>query len=421
MIILYTLIQLILLPILFLPLATIVLLIPKYRLRTLHRLGIGLKKEKQKTTQKTIWIHALSVGEVTSALPLISGLRKEMPDAVLVFSAATRAGAELAEKILHNKVDRFIPFPFDILPVVLRFIAVIQPDLFILVETDFWPGILSSLKQRNIPALLVNGRISEKSMESYQRFPFFFTPLFASFHTLSMQTEKDKDNLIALGVDHRQIETLGNLKYDTALYSASSKNQPISFSLPDHGQLFVAGSTHEGEEEILLQSYLQLKKTYPLSYMVIAPRNISRGKEIQDLAATFNLQANCRSLINAGGKDLFILDTIGELNRIYSHADIAFVGGSLVAKGGHNPIEPAIFAVPVLFGSHMEDFLEISEQLLQSGGGIMIHDSDDLSSTLHTLLQETSLLLEKGRAAQTFIKSQQGVIKRHLTLIKEML
>jgi 3-deoxy-D-manno-octulosonic-acid transferase len=297
----------------------------------------------------------------------------------------------------------------------------IQPDLFILVETDFWPGILSSLNQQNIPSLLVNGRISEKSMQSYQRFSFFFKPLFASFHTLSMQTEKDKDNLIALGVDHKQIETLGNLKYDTALYSASLRNQPISFNLPTHEHLLVAGSTHEGEEEILLQSYKELKKKYPGSYMIIAPRNIDRGKEIQSLAATLHLQANCRSQINAGGRDLLVLDTIGELSSVYSHADIAFVGGSLVDQGGHNPIEPAIFAVPVLFGPHMEDFSEISAELIQAGGAIMVRDNNEFTATLHKLFKESTLLLETGNAAQTFIISQQGVIKRHLTLIKEML
>lgn len=421
MIILYNILQLIVLPFLFLPLATVALLILKYRMRTLRRLGIGLKAGKKNKNRKTIWIHALSVGEVTSALPLISGLRKEIPNVELVFSTATRAGSEVAEKLLHDKVDRFIPFPFDIFPVIKRFVGIVQPDLFILVETDFWPGILSALKQQKIPSLLVNGRISEKSMQSYGRFSFFFKPLFASFQTLSMQTEKDKDNLIALGIDHRQIETLGNLKYDTALYSTSSQNQPISFSLPPHEQLLVAGSTHEGEEEILLQSYKELKEKHPGSYMIIAPRDIHRGKAIQTLAATFNFQANCRSQINAGGKDILILDTIGELNHVYSHADMAFVGGSLVAQGGHNPIEPAIFAVPVLFGPHMEDFSEISDQLIEAGGAIMVRDNNELSTTLHNLLTKTTLRQETGDAARTFILSRQGVIKRHLNLIEEML
>ncbi|HID01899.1 MAG TPA: hypothetical protein EYP18_01615 [Desulfobacterales bacterium] len=421
MITLYTLLQLILLPFLFLPLTAIVLLVPKYRVRTLRRLGIGLKKTNQTERGKTIWIHALSVGEVTSALPLISGLRKEMPEVRLVFSASSRAGAVVAENILHGKIDFFIPFPFDFIPVIKRFIHVVQPDLFIQVETDFWPGILSVLKQKNIPSLLVNGRISEKSMRSYKRYPFIFKPLFASFHTLSMQNEKDKNNMISLGVAPEQIKTLGNLKYDTALYSTSSRNQPLPYSLPKYKQLFVAGSTHPGEEEIILQSYKQLKEKYPDLYLIIAPRKIERGKEIQALAAEKNLQANCRSQINAGGRDLFILDCIGELNPTYSHAQYAFVGGSLVKRGGHNPIEPAIFAVPVLFGPHMDDFLEISKQLLDAGGAIMVHEHNTLTAVLEKLITNETFSQETGNAAQSFIHSQQGVIKRHLQLISELL
>ncbi len=421
MIILYNILQILLLPVLFLPLTVLILLTPKYRLRTLQRLGIGLEAGTGRQEKKTIWIHATSVGEVTSALPLVSGLHQEMPWVKLVFSASSKTGAEVAKKLLHEQVDHFIPFPLDILPVINRFLRLIQPDLFILVETDFWPNIVARLKRQQIPTLLVNGRISAKSMRSYQRFSFFFRPLFAGFHTLSMQTEKDRQNLITLGVPQEQIQTLGNLKYDTALYSASEKNQPISFNLPAHQLLFVAGSTHEGEEKILLQSYLQLKKEYPKLYLVIAPRDISKGKAIQALAATMDLKANCRSQINGGGKDLFILDTIGELNSIYSHADFAFVGGSLVEKGGHNPIEPAIFSIPVLYGPHMEDFSEISDALLLAKGSIMVRDQKGLTENLFVLLNDAQLLKKTGNAAGNCITEQQGVIERHIRLINEML
>ncbi len=421
MIILYNILQILLLPVLLLPLTALILLTPKYRIRTLQRLGFGLEVATGKKEKKTIWIHATSVGEVTSALPLVSGIHQEMPEVHLVFSASSRTGAEVARKLLHEKVDQFIPFPLDVLPVINRFLRLIQPDLFILVETDFWPNIVARLKQQQVPTLLVNGRISDKSMRSYQRFSFFFRPLFTSFHTLSMQTEKDRQKLIKLGVAGDQIQTLGNLKYDTALYSTSEKNQPISFNLPGHQHLFVAGSTHAGEEEILLQSYLQLKKESPGLYLVIAPRDISQGKAIHNLATTMNLEANCRSQINAGGKDLFILDTIGELNSIYSHADFAFVGGSLVDKGGHNPIEPAIFSIPVFYGPHMEDFSEISDALLQANGSIMVRDQKSLTENVSVLLKDAQLQQKIGDAAGNCIIQQQGVIERHLRLIKEML
>ncbi len=421
MIFFYTLFQLFLLPFFFLPLLLVVLFVPKYRIRTLRRLGFGLQHTEIKRNGKTIWIHALSVGEVSSALPLISGLRKEMPDVKICFSSTTQAGANLAEKLFHNKVDSFIPFPLDFLPIVKRFIRVVRPDLFILVETDFWPGILSSLQQKGIPSLLVNGRISEKSMRSYMRFPFFFKPLFASFQTLSVQNEKDKENLINLGITHNQIETLGNLKYDTSLHSSFTLHQPLSFTLPDHSKLFVAGSTHGGEDEVILKSYRQIKEQHPGVYLVIAPRDIQRGKKIQATAADMGLQANCRSQINAGGRDLFILDTIGELTPTYSHASCAFVGGSLVKRGGHNPIEPAVFAVPVIFGPHMDDFWEISRQLIQTGGAIKVDNGDELITTMTQLFTDDTHRLKTGKAAQAFVQSQQGVVQRHLRLIQCML
>ena len=421
MIILYNILQIILLPVLFIPLTIFVLLTPRYRSQALARLGIGLKSEAADNKGKTIWIHALSVGEVTSALPLISGLRKNIPDIRLVFSATSKAGAATAEKLLHDKVDCIIPFPYDISPVIKRFLRVVRPNLFILVETDFWPNIISVLGREKVSTLLVNGRISEESFQSYQRFSFFFKPLFASFQTLSMQTKKDKENLIKLGINHKQIQTLGNLKYDTALYSDSQRHQSLSFSLPSYQHLLVAGSTHEGEEKILLESFRELKKKYPHLYLIIAPRIISRGKDIQALAAAMNLAANRRSQINAGGKDLFILDSIGELNPVYSHADIAFVGGSLVNKRGHNPIEPAIYSIPVLYGKHMEDFSEISDALLLAGGSFMVKDQSELSTTLQKILENDQLRQQMGDASRACINSQQGVIERHIQLIKKML
>lgn len=421
MIFLYSILQFIFLPLLFLPIVAICLLIPKYRGRALPRLGFGLTRGRYKKRKRRVWIHALSVGEVTSALPLVAGIKRDMPELEIIFSAATRAGATLAEKLFRNQVTFFIPFPFDILPVTRRFITILQPDLFILVETDFWPGMLAALRQKKVPALLVNGRISKKSMASYQRFSFLFRPLFASFSILSMQSSKDKEKLVGLGVQEQRIVSLGNLKYDTALFADDTRNQALSFSLPRYKHLLLAGSTHEGEEEIILKSLVEIKKQYPDTYLILAPRNIERGAAIQRLATTLNLQANCRSQINAGGRDLLILDTIGELNRAYSHAHIAFVGGSMVAQGGHNPIEPAIFSVPVLFGLHMEDFSEVSYQLQDAGGAITIQGQDNLTPILTNLLQDEPHRQKMGSAAHEFIKGQQGVVSRHIKLIKEML
>jgi 3-deoxy-D-manno-octulosonic-acid transferase len=419
---LYNILQILLFPILLLPLIILLVIAPQYRDQFFQRLGVGLQSgTKTNKEQKTIWIHAFSVDEVRSAHPLIAGLRQKSPDSILFFSSSSTDGNNIAQKLFHDRIDHFIPFPFDILPVINRFLERIKPDLFILVETDFWPNILAACKRKDIPTLLVNGRISDKAIKSYLRFSFFFKPLFSSFHTLSMQTEKDRQNLIQLHINQTQIKNLGNLQFDTPLYSNTERNQPVSFTLPKNRILMVAGYTHEGEEEIILQSYKELKISFPDLYLIIAPRTISRGPAIQNLALQMNLTANCRSLINAGGKDLFILDTIGELNSAYSHAQFAFIGGSLVAKGGHNPINAAVFSIPTLFGPHMENFLEVSDELVLTGGAIRIRNQMELTARVRSLLQSNNLLGEVGSATNRYITAKQGVIQNHLTLIQEIL
>ncbi len=236
-----------------------------------------------------------------------------------------------------------------------------------------------------------------------------------------MQTEKDRQNFIRLGVNQIQIKNLGNLKFDTPLFFNTARNQPVSFTIPEHATLMVAGSTHEGEEEVLLQCYKELKVTFPDLYLIIAPHAISRGPAIHDLALQMELEANCRSLINAGGKDLFILDSIGELNIAYSHAQLAFIGGSLTKKGGHNPIDAAVFSIPVLFGPHMDDFSVISDELILTGGAIKIQNQTELTTKIRTLLQSSTLLLEYGTAANRYITTKQGVIQNHIALIQEIL
>ncbi|MCX5869956.1 MAG: hypothetical protein NTY00_04820 [Deltaproteobacteria bacterium] len=427
MLIFYNLIQLTFL-ILSLPfLLALVLLTPRYRLRTWQRLGFGLRalvESKRKGARKTIWVHGLSVGEVTSALPLVSGIRNRFPDAFLVFSAATRSGAQVAGQLMADHIDLFIPFPLDILPVTASFIRLIRPDLFILVETDFWPNFLTCLQRHNIPAMLVNGRISHQSMASYRRFSFFFKPIFCTFRHLCMQTETDRVNMIDLGVPDGRVHTLGNLKLDTPLITGNTQPQAAHetpIALPDNSLLLVAGSTHKGEEEIILAVYVRLRATYPHLFLIIAPRDISRGKEIQRLAAAKGITGICRSEGNKRYQKLLILDTIGELANCYRFADIAFIGGSLPPLGGHNPIEPAVMGAPVLFGPHMEDFAEISQDLLTAGGAKRVGGEESLFQAAGIWLADARLRQDAGLAALRCIEKQQGVIERHLQLIHTLL
>jgi 3-deoxy-D-manno-octulosonic-acid transferase len=424
MLALYNLIQLILLPVCLPILLAVVLLTPRYRDRTWRRLGLGLGaliRQNNPEGRQRIWIQALSVGEVTSALPLVCGIRKRFPDAFLVFSATTTSGNRVAERLMAGRADLIIPFPLDILPVTAAFVRHIRPDLFILIETDFWPNILACLQRSNVPSMLVNGRISKQSMRSYRRFAFFFQPLFHTFSHLCMQTEGDRRNMIDLGIPAERVHTLGNLKFDAPIITGGDHLQTNPLPLPEQGLLFVAGSTHPGEEEIILAVYVRLRAFHPKLYLVIAPRDIDRGKEIQGLAAARGITSTCRSAMSSDCRQLLILDTIGELAGCYRFADIAFVGGSLVALGGHNPIEPAVMETPVLFGPHMEDFAEISEELLAAGGAIQAADGDALFQAANNWLTTPELCKKAGLAALLCVQKQQGVIERHLQLIKTLL
>ena len=415
---------LLLLPLLFLG----VIAKQKYRTRIGKRLGWGLPVIHQQHPKKqTIWIHALSVGETTSALPLVKGLRDHYPDAVIVFSTTTRSGQALAENIIKPYVEAVIPAPLDFLLTIKTFIRSIQPDIFILTETDFWPNWLFLLNQKSIPTVLVNGRISQESFIRYRRFTWFFKPLFSSFSVLSMQTDQDCQNLEQLGIASTKIHTLGNLKLDTILLSESQPNTDTSrlkqrYGLLPDAMVLICGSTHEGEETILFNIFTRIKSAFPKLQLIVAPRDIGRSNDLLALAQTYNFRcAQKTTLLPHTSYDLLILDTLGELATAYQVANAAFIGGSLVAQGGHNPLEAAVCAIPVFFGIHMEDFSEIAAELVNCGGGIQVAGEIELENALTRLFANASHQKEKGMLARQWVHANQGVVKRHLDLLLDLL
>ncbi|MFA6284004.1 MAG: 3-deoxy-D-manno-octulosonic acid transferase [Desulfurivibrionaceae bacterium] len=402
-----------------------VILTPKYRSRTAKRLGFALGAGPYGSApgrQPRIWVHALSVGEVASARNLVQELRRSYPQGILVFSAATRAGESFARSTLAEQVDCFAPFPFDLLVSVKRLISWVKPDIFVLVETDFWPNFLRELNRRNIPALLVNGRASEGSLARYRKFRWLFAPLFNSFQTLAMQTEQDASSMQQLGVDPARLVVLGNLKYDAALPGSSVKAglDREALHIPAQALVWVAGSTHKGEEEIIFNAFQRAARSCANLFLVVAPRNVERGAELAAMAAKLGLSAFRRSLGGAGGTVL-ILDTLGELSSVYALCDVAFVGGSLVPQRGHNPLEPAVHRKPVLFGPFMEDFAEISRDLLAVGGARQVHDEAELHAGLSLLLGDPAERERAGQRAQGLVASRRGVTGAHIGLIRDLL
>ncbi len=417
---------------LLLPLLPFIVIRKKYRQLVLRRLGIGLADQVAQSTQHqnsapTIWIHALSVGEVTSALPLVRGIREHLAETRIIFSATTRSGNQVAQRLLKPYADALIAGPIDLGPVVPHYIQTLKPDLFILVETDFWPNWLHCLARKKIPLLLVNGRISEQSFARYRQYAVFFRSMFQTFTLLSMQTTSDADKMGTLGVNPEKILTLGNLKFDTSqvidtqVNGSSRSSTKKQYGFDETAPLWICGSTHRGEEALILEVFTQLRTTVPDLQLLIAPRNIERTPEIVALAATFGIDCRTWSDNKQSQGSFLILDTIGELAACYRMAEIVFIGGSLVAEGGHNPIEPAVASVPVLFGPHMEDFAEIAALLVQKGGGLQVETAESLLVALEQLFTDAARRQSMAQAAFDCVKANRGVVLNHLKTIIELL
>lgn len=425
MIFVYNFLQIILLLITLPLLAVIILARKKYRSRMARRLGIGLSKSLGDLSGggKVIWMHALSVGEVTSALPLARGIRQNMKDAVVIFSASTLTGRQTADKLIAPYVEHVISAPVDLYFVVNHFVKTIRPDLFILVETDFWPNWLYRLHQKNIPMILVNGRISRRSFKTYRQFRFFFTPLFRLFTLLSMQTDHDAAEMTRLGIATEKTATLGNLKYDTALMIDDSGNgiQKSDLPLPADSIIWLCGSTHRGEEDIILQAFSRVRREHKKLALIIAPRNPARSSEISDLADSMKIAVSRRTFPDKPDAPVLILDTIGELTQCYKLARIAFIGGSLVPCGGHNPLEASVYGVPVLFGPHMDDFFEIARDCIQNSAGMEIHSADELAASVSTLLRDEQMHARMSLAAKQLVRDKSGVVVRHINELRKHL
>jgi 3-deoxy-D-manno-octulosonic-acid transferase len=425
MVFLYNLLQFILLPFALPVLLPLILVRRKYRKHIPGRLGLHLHRTAtvRDNDRKRIWIHCLSVGEVTSALPLIREIRLQMKDVAVFLSVATRAGLQVARDKAGPHADAVFPGPLDLLPTVNRFITHLRPDLFILVETDFWPNWLFLLRRKNIPAMLVNGRISRTSFARYQRFRLFFGPLFNTFSRLAVQTGQDREQLIGLGADPWRITTPGNLKYGTLQLPVDGTlvSDCQDIRLPADHLIWVCGSTHRGEEDILLESFAILHREIPSLSLVMAPRDPDRAAEIASLATARGLETMRRSRPQDPPAPVLILDTLGELAEFYSSARLAFVGGSLVSSGGHNPLEAAVRGVPVFFGPHMEDFAEIASDLVRSGGGFTVRSGEEITALVRRLVQDEQFHVQSGRAALDMVEQNSAVIGRCLDEIRRQL
>jgi 3-deoxy-D-manno-octulosonic-acid transferase len=402
-------------------------LLEKRRKTVWHRLGFSSPwQTKGRTVHhhshlKPVWIHALSVGETLSAEPLLSGLKKKFPERPLFFTVSTQTGYDIAQKHLKELTSAIGYFPFDLPFSVKQAIRKIDPALVLIVETDIWPNFMSELQKRNIPVLLVNARLSKRSFHGYKRLSFFFRPLFSIFTRICVQSDLDARRFARLGIAPNRIHLTGNIKFDRERIALSPEMLPMlksNLAIYPNQPVIVAGSTHEGEEDILIRGMTQLKKRWPSLMMILAPRDPKRALSVSRLAESAGLRAITTTSIKKPSPDqpidVIVVDVMGVLRDLYAIADITFVGGSLEPCSGHNPLEPAACGKPILFGPDMRDFLTISRSLEAAGGAITIRDADTFCRATNGLLSDPDKSREMGQNALRVFQSSGGAVEKTL-------
>jgi 3-deoxy-D-manno-octulosonic-acid transferase len=392
------------------------------RRRIRERLGIGLPADPP--NEGSVWIHALSVGEVLSALPLVKAVRLQYPERHVVFTVTTEQGKEIAHRELKEKVGTLLTMPLDFWWSVRRVVNFIRPSLFILVETDIWPGLIGYLKKRGIKTVLINGRISPHTFRSYRRFRFFARRVFNAMHSCMMQSDIDRDRLLQIGIEEEKVKTVGNIKFDrdwVPMGEEEYKELLNALNLESQDEIWIAGSTHQGEEEIILDAFGRLRRFFPFLRLIIAPRRVERAGDINRLVMEKGYRSVLKTQISRENEpyEVLILDTIGELERIYGIATISFVGGSLTPVGGHNLLEPASFSIPVLFGPHTYNFVDMSQLLIEAGGGRRVKDGEDLFETVKALLSDPEQSNSMGQKAKAFVETSRGALGRVMENLKD--
>jgi 3-deoxy-D-manno-octulosonic-acid transferase len=392
----------------------------RFRLGFLQRLGFYPKQITEHGFLRPVWIHAASVGEVRSVIPLIRELKTRFPKQRIILSTFTLTGNRMARAV--SGADRVLFLPLDFFWAVRRALRTFAPALIVIVETEVWPNFLREAYLKGIPTILLSGRLSARSLPGYLRFRFFFAKVLGFFSAIGMQTEQDAARIRALGAVESKVSVVGSLKF--AVEAPTANQEALRARLHGDRPWFVAGSTHRGEEEILLQAFALLRSQFPTLSMVLAPRHPERFGEVERLLQYSGFEFAKRSQISGDrpfDKDILLLDSVGELSDFFALGDVAFVGGSLVDAGGHNVLEPARWHKPILFGPFMTNFKAIAEQLKGAGAAIEVRSSADLSKALAALLGDAERNSLMGDQAARIADEGNHVLSRNFRLAERYL
>ncbi len=378
-----------------------------------------------------IWIHAVSVGEVLAAKPLVDEIKQRFPQRAVFVSTTTETGQRLARERIE-RADGIFYFPLDWTTAVRRALATIQPQITIIMETEIWPNFLREAKRQGALVIFVNARISEKSFARFKRWEFFVGEFFAralrDADLLLAQSPEDAARLSEMGAAEEKVEVTGNLKYDGTAPSISKFGAWLGSQIrqQERWPVVIAGSVVEGEEEAVLAAYDIVQRRWRRALLVLAPRRPDRFDAAAEIssAAGWNVVRRCAIEIGkplAENADVLVLDSIGELAGLYSLGDAAFVGGSLVKAGGHNILEPAWFSKPPVFGQSMENFREMAAKFLSAHAGVQVHSGQQLGKVWVQLIEDNTLRERMGRAARELSERNRGATARAMARISEMI
>jgi 3-deoxy-D-manno-octulosonic-acid transferase len=397
----------------------------KYRNSFIQKLGgkqksalAGLKNGQR------IWIHAVSVGEVTAAAPIVVSLKAKRPDVQIILSTSTETGQGMAQKLVKG-ADAFIYFPLDLPFAVHKMLGLVRPDVFALVETELWPNFLAACRRRNVSSLILNGRISPRSFPKYRKTGFFWRLVLKNVAEAGMISDIDAARISSIGMDGSRIKVMGNAKYDAlAAMASSTLHEDIArrLNIRDDEKFLVAGSTHAGEEDIVIRVYRELLTRYPDFKLILVPRHIERTGDILSLLREID-PANIITVseINKGrrrrNESVIVVDVIGELFKVYSLATVVYCGGSLVPKGGQNILESAAWGKVTFYGPSMEDFSQEAAMLEAAGAGIRITNDQELLRGILQILHEPRDAQERGKRGQAVVRANMGAAERYAEMI----
>jgi len=396
----------------------------KYRIGLWQRMGFLAKLPPR----KRILMHTVSVGEFIASIPVINSLKKNFPDHEIIVSTTTLAGNNVAKK-RSGEDFRVAYFPLDFSWAVNRFLKSISPSLIVLVETELWPNFLTRAKEKHIPVVVLNGRISGRSFNNYMRVKKMFSCVCADIKCWGVQFERDKERLISLGISEKRIGVTGSVKIDAAVANIPTAER-VATIREQYGWepgLFVlaGGSTHDGEEKILLDIYNEIKDNFKKIVLILAPRHPERAGDIERLIKNYGLKFAKRTDWQKGMKladyEVILVNTLGELNSIYNLATAVFIGKSLVKGGGQNLLEPAALGKTVVCGPMMGNFVDLTQWLVSNGGAVQVENSDELKKKINELIINSEKCASFGVKARDLLVSATGAVERSIVLVKNIL